>query len=518
MRRVSRVLAGVAGALLIAPLAVAAQAIPASAATGKLLVTTLDRNGQAVTANVTVSTDIRYPGGLPTWTTSGKTISIADGQYAVLAGIEQTVNGQTVGTLAETTVTVSGTGTTKVTLDARKGAPIKVTLDGQPVSDWVDARVCVGSSPAQQELFESPGNLYVVPSTSSLYAFAYLAEGQGAVVTSLTRSGIPSSPGGSWKSAQLAKVSLTVRANESVATNFGAELQPVTSDGSANCGTNLTTPPASGNVAPYTVPWRASSGYWDVRTDAYAAPGDIGNYMVKRDLLAGQSYAYTYYAAAWAPAAAMYTMIWRHTIDFTPPSFTDPYNQGTESATLNHIDLSVNGHFVASDLVDGYAFGATDFQPAISTAGWYTLTDTATRDPGVALPGTLLSPKATLAWRFYASPGQSQEAAGFWISLAPGGLSKTNSAAPGSSTTVTIRPYRDASNPNVPVPSDSVTKVQAWWSGDGVHWNALAVAHGSGWSAAVHNPAKGYVYLRATVTGSHGDTSTETVYKAYAIS
>jgi hypothetical protein len=34
----------------------------------------------------------------------------------------------------------------------------------------------------------------------------------------------------------------------------------------------------------------------------------------------------------------------------------------------------------------------------------------------------------------------------------------------------------------------------------------------------VQNPATGTVSLRATVTGSHGDTSTETVYKAYAIS
>ena len=36
-----------AGALLIAPLVVAAQALPASAATGKLLVTTLDHSGTA---------------------------------------------------------------------------------------------------------------------------------------------------------------------------------------------------------------------------------------------------------------------------------------------------------------------------------------------------------------------------------------------------------------------------------------------------------------------------------------
>jgi hypothetical protein len=59
-----------------------------------------------------------------------------------------------------------------------------------------------------------------------------------------------------------------------------------------------------------------------------------------------------------------------------------------------------------------------------------------------------------------------------------------------------------------------------WSSTDGAHWTALAVRHsGSGWSVSVKNPAKaGYVYLRAEVTGSHGDTSTETVTKAYAVS
>jgi hypothetical protein len=42
---------------------------------------------------------------------------------------------------------------------------------------------------------------------------------------------------------------------------------------------------------------------------------------------------------------------------------------------------------------------------------------------------------------------------------------------------------------------------------------------GGAWSVSVKNPAKaGYAYLRAEVTGSHGDTSTETVYRAYAVS
>lgn len=58
-----------------------------------------------------------------------------------------------------------------------------------------------------------------------------------------------------------------------------------------------------------------------------------------------------------------------------------------------------------------------------------------------------------------------------------------------------------------------------WSSADGAHWTALAVTHSaSGYSVAVRNPASGFVSLRATVTGSHGDTSTQTIYRAYAIS
>jgi hypothetical protein len=517
VRRFSRVVIGAAGALLIVPLVVAAQALPASAATGKLVVTTLDRNGHAVASNVTVSTVLSSPGGPPTWTTSGKTLSIADGQHAVLAGIEQTVNGVTVGTLAEAIVTVSGTGTTRVTLDARKGHLVKVTLDGKPVSDYVDARVCVGTTPALQELFESPGDLYVVPSTSSDFSFAYLAQGQGVVVTGVTAAGVPSSPGGAWTSAQLATVTVHVRSNEQVGSSTSAELQVGEAPGSGfTCGSELGSGMVN-NTPPFSQTWRVSAGYWSVRTDDYGDAGDVGGYSSNQHFAAGHGYADTYYAAAWAPASYSLPLIWRHTIDFPPPSFADPNGQGFQSTTLNHLDLTVNGHFLASALMTDS--GASDFSPSISTAGWYTLTDTATRDPGSALPGNVLSAKATLAWRFYATPSQSQGAAGFWTSFVPTGLSTANSAAPGSQTTVTIRPYRAVSNPNVPVPSDSVTKVAAWWSSDGAHWHLLTVAHNaSGWYVTVPNPASGTVSLRASVTGSHGDNSTETIYKAYAIS
>ena len=52
MRRGPRFLIAAAGPLLVAPLIIAAQALPASAASGKLLVTTLGRTGIARSSQI----------------------------------------------------------------------------------------------------------------------------------------------------------------------------------------------------------------------------------------------------------------------------------------------------------------------------------------------------------------------------------------------------------------------------------------------------------------------------------
>ncbi len=52
---------------------------------------------------------------------------------------------------------------------------------------------------------------------------------------------------------------------------------------------------------------------------------------------------------------------------------------------------------------------------------------------------------------------------------------------------------------------------------DGLTWHTLAVsAHGSYWLALVHNPTVGaFVSLRSIVTDAHGDSTTETIIRAY---
>jgi hypothetical protein len=529
VRRFSRVLIGAVGALLIAPLVVAAQAIPASAATGKLVVTTLGRAGHAVTSPITVMRASATFSAPPTSGDSGRALSLPVGSYYVLAAIQDSTSE----TLAAGYVTVSGTAMAKLTLNAKGGHQVKVTLNGKGVTGEVDARICAGAGFARSELAGAPGTVYVVPSTLRALSFAYLAQSQNVTVSGLTASGIPSSPGGAWTTSHLAKVSLTVRAGESAASSIASALQAQSPNGPGNCQWAI-----GGTVtqaaAPYSYTELVSPGYWDMRTDDWAQVGssgdqdDIGGYDIMRHVLAGHSYSYTYDSAAWGVAGPdtigdHLPIAGNRLIALIAPRITDPGGNGTEFDTRSAIALSLSGHTIAKSTQTYEQVG--EFRAGIKSAGWYTLADDVTRDysyfPGLRAPASLLTPQVTLSWHFYASPTQAaQIAPAFWASFVPAGLNSSNQAKPDTTTTVAVTPVRSSSDPNAPVVADSVKKVQVWSSTDGAHWTALVVRHsGSGWSVSVKNPAKaGYVYLRAEVTGSHGDTSTETVYRAYAVS
>ena len=76
-------------ALLIAPLIVAIQALPANAATGKLLVKTLGHTGVARASQIialNIGKNNEYQGN------SGQAFSVPDGQYAVIAGIDDNLS------------------------------------------------------------------------------------------------------------------------------------------------------------------------------------------------------------------------------------------------------------------------------------------------------------------------------------------------------------------------------------------------------------------------------------------
>jgi hypothetical protein len=501
-------------ALLIAPLIVAIQALPANAATGKLLVKTLGHTGVARASQIialNIGKNNEYQGN------SGQAFSVPDGQYAVIAGID---DNNAVETVAEAITVVSGKATTKVTLDGRKGRLVNVTLNGQRVTDNVAASVCAGPvGVAFVEGFQPGGAMYVVPNSSHVFSSAYIATGRGAVLAG-TAAGVPSNLGGGWHRSHLAKVTSTIRSgeqNDAFFTYYDLEM------GSAP-GSNLpcTAFPGelvSGVAAPYRDTELVSPGYWTVRTDDQANPGFVGGYFLSEHFAPGQSYSYTLYQAAWAPNGQIADLR-PDALMFGVPMFADPNGNGFEVSDKETLALSVDGHLLAKRTETS---PAADFFIPSSKSGWYTLTDDDYRyHPGLSF-GAVLSPRVTFAWRFFAVPStvgsDFRLTDGFWPSFQPQGLTITNSAPPGSKTTVRLRFSRqsgDTSN----IPPDSVTKVRAWFSADGTHWKAVGVVHASGgWFATVPNPAaRTDVSLRVQVTGSHGDVSTETVYKAYAIS
>jgi hypothetical protein len=516
VRRTSKILVSTVGTLLVAPLAVAAQAVPANAATGKLLVTTLGRTGvarasQIVALNVVQNNE--FVGN------SGRAFSVPDGRYAVIAGID---DNNTVETLAESIVSVTGTATTKVTLDGRKGRLVKVTLNGKRVTDNVLASVCAGPGGiANVEGYQPGGALYVVPSSSHVFSSAYTAVGHGAVLSGVA-IGVPPSLGGAWKTSQLAKVTTVVKSGEQNAFYTYYDLGMQQAPSSSNPCTADPGELVSGVAAPYRVAELVTPGYWTASTLDQANPGFVGSYYLNdQHFVARHSYWYTLYAAVWAPFGEVADLR-PDAIDFGVPAFADAGGNGSEASDKETLALSVNGHLLAKRAETDYGHQPEDFYVSSSKTGWYTLTDDESRYyPGLNFSG-ILSPRVTFAWHFYAVPStvgsDFRLTDGFWPSFLPEGMSLTNSAAPGSKTTVLLRFARQSSDTGN-IPRDAVTKVQAWFSADGTHWKSVAVRHTSGgWIATVPNPVKGDVSLRVQATGSHGDTTSETVYKAYAIS
>jgi hypothetical protein len=515
-RRFSRVLISAAGALLLAPLVVAVQSLPANAATGKLLVTTLGHTGVKRSSQViayNVGQNSQFQGN------TGQAFSVPDGKYALIAGID---DNNTVETLAEAVVTVSGTGTTKVTMDGRKGRLVKVTLDGMRVADNVFASVCAGpAGQANVEGFQPGGALYVVPSSSHLFSSAYTALTTGLELPGFA-SGVPATPGAAFRTSQLAIVSSTVKSgeqNDALYTNYDLAAAPA--PGSGNSCTADPGELASGIAAPYQVTERVSPGYWDLVTTDQASPGFVGGYALEqRHFAARHVYTFTLYAAAWAPFGQVADLR-PSAVMFAVPEFADPAGNGSAAADKETVALSVNGHLLARRHLTSWGNGPQDFYVPSGTTGWYTLTDDEYRyRPGLNLSG-VLSPHVTFGWHFHAVPStvgsDFRLTDGFWPSLQPLGLSLRNSAAAGSTTSVLLRFARrtfDTTN----IPPDSVTKVQAWFSADGKHWTSLPVKHtGIGWNVGVLNRAAGTISLRVLATGSHGDTSAETIYKAYAV-
>lgn len=128
--------------------------------------------------------------------------------------------------------------------------------------------------------------------------------------------------------------------------------------------------------------------------------------------------------------------------------------------------------------------------------------------------------RITLAWHVHVPPFALGLRA-LPVSLArfePAGLSGSNEAAPGHKTV--IRMYIDRTGIDGLAPHRyalRTIRVQASFN-DGGTWQQLPVTRVRGhWVVTVADPSAGFVSLRSTVTDVRGNSTVETIYRAYGI-
>lgn len=516
-------LAFVGVAALAGPLLVPAAS--AQAASGSLTVTTLGRHGTKVATTITV---VNASSGETRTVKSGKRLSLPAGKYLAMTDIyESATDGLGTDTIGAQVVTVSGAKS--VTLDARKGKAVKVSLDTpadvtEPAR--ISARVCAAGTGMPSAFsaggWNYAGSLYAIPNSSKLLQFGYLAQwsGNDSYVAVKNTTGIPAAPGGSFKRSKLATMRFSVRGGTQMANQHDIALQATPK--TDNCTTDLMAQVRDDN-APYNATAHVTPGSWQPRDDIYASNGDDigGGFPAVRTLAAGQSFTQSFGRAVWSPMHYLPT-VWQKSVNFIPDALIGDPDVGIWGAdpTKETVVLSKGSTTVKKQTLTNWGDGEADFAARIHSAGTYRLTVDAHRyRPGITFPSGMLSSRVTLDWRFKADPAKSVVAPVFMTRFLPAGLDSRNRAKASSTTSVTVSAGRGSQGPDVKFTKSTVKSLKVWASSDGGQtWKAATVTRsGSSWKASVHNPASGAVALRSQVTDSTGGTSVETVYRAYAI-
>ncbi|RSM36612.1 hypothetical protein DMB66_60025, partial [Actinoplanes sp. ATCC 53533] len=157
----------------------------------------------------------------------------------------------------------------------------------------------------------------------------------------------------------------------------------------------------------------------------------------------------------------------------------------------------------------------------VKKAGWYTLTNTATRYyPEIKYPAGMLSTKSVVSYRFYTKPNSNALAEVNSVTMVPAGLNNWNKAKGGSTTNVALKLNRYSQDPDAKRGKNPKFKsLGVKMSADGGKtWRTVKVKKVKGvWTAVVPNPASGAVSLRARATYKSGGFTDVTIYRAYGI-
>ncbi len=491
--------------------------------THKVTITVIDRDGAPSVAAVVVANPSVAGGDVHTVTTSKGTgtVALPAGRYLLATGILSPAVNPTNITLIMRLIRVRATGGTHVTLDARAGKLVDVTVN-RPVKPGLQSGgVTYQGSQYRftQAYIGGPGEGYIVPVRGAGYSFGtqttFTGQTAGYTVAAASRGGVPANPAYHYRVARLARVRSSYRSLD--ARSFGGAYW-VAADVPVVAVIRPSAPLPS-TVTDYLsagVPFLSVLSYGSRRSPAAGAQIQSG----ARVFAARQRGNQVWNGAAVGPAFPRQLAVRTgNTLAYT----VDGYLTDAAPAALRHdgVDNNVTGRIT---LRKGSRMIATEkfprpnqprpvFRARLPSApAVYTLTAHARRSVRYAR----LSTGVTAAWRFRSRHTAGRRALPLMaVRFAVPSLNHRNQAPPGSKLAIGVFV---TSNPGVaPLPVAKV-RVQAS-ANDGRTWHSAAVhrAHGH-WIADVTSPAGGgFVSLRAEVSDTGGNSVTETITRAYAV-
>ena len=474
----------------------------------------IDRAGESVRISAFADSGQNPPIRL-----NSKPRAIDAGQYWIGATVTTPAGSKTTysQTLVVRHVTVARSQT--VVLDARPGKLVQVSL-GVPgaVNEGNGVQACLaGGRAGTWGETGGAGALYVVPVDGKDMTFGYSSTWQTGSATyylaQQARGGIPRNPTYQVAAGGLAKENLVLRSGT---TTSGYQDWLLQRRFPSQCEIDELSLPTAATPSRSTA--YLSAGTWQFKVLGYRS-----SWQGTKDLAAGHSYTDTFGAAVFGPGSD-YPTLDSGQLSYSPEEpFGDPLQRsGDECCDRSSISLSLNDLMLKHRTMTEYK-ASRSFSYRLQSAGWYTMSIEASRFvPGRSLPARMLSPSETTTWRFYVG-GQYAALGSVTMPVTstaylPQALNLKNQAQAGRPTRINVRVLR-ASEPgwtSTGYPIKSIS-VRASFDG-GAQWHKVRlVRQGAGWVAFVPAPAVGYVALRSTVTDIRGDSTVQTIYRAYQI-
>jgi len=491
-----------------------------SAARALIVVKAIDRDGhrQALTTPAVAMTISRFRHGAEYFADASGVIRAAPGRYLVGAEV---VTPARAGRKESTTLiarVVRVASKKIVTLDARTGRRVSVSLL-VPGSTFggVGATLCGRGADERHPLASAvaqAGRIYVAASKSKdlWFSYASLWIGSDGTVYSLGggRTGVPRVPRYAFRPADLSRLTLVAKAGAMEGTS-GIWSMAALDD--RHCGVEL------GDQLPATIPGKVSqfvsAGTWASGITVNGIDDDLVSITTR--VTARRHYSAVIGKAVRGPGP---TMLPRYLVNLPVTVsmlglLSDPAGNANECSAHGSLTLRKHGRLVRSARFRR-CNGA--YVRLRLHRGWYDMSIQARRvAPSSSAPVAPLSRRVHLAWHFRVTDRDLQSVFGVPVSITrfvPSGLDMYNDARPGAVTPVRLTIFRGR-----PYPAYKIRSVTLQISfNDGRSWHMLHITgHRSRWLARVRNPDRGFVSLRSTVIDINGNSSVETINRAYGI-